>query len=94
MAERPTRLEIEDLKRNLHEVQELLHRQQLVENLVGRQEMSRHDLVEQLVHKQHLAGLHAKLDRHQESWQYNIRFLENILQRIPYYQKHSYPRNR
>ena len=58
-----TRLEIEDLKENLHEVQELLHRHALVENLVGRQEMPRHALVEKLVHKQHLAELRAKLDK-------------------------------
>ena len=57
-----TRLEIEDLNRNLREVQELLQRQKLVENLVGRQDMPRHDLVEQLVHKQHVAELHAKLE--------------------------------
>ncbi len=63
MAARLTRLEIEDLKQNLHEVQELLHRQQLVEDLVGRQEMPKHELVEHLVQKQHLAGLHAKLDK-------------------------------
>jgi magnesium transporter len=58
-----TRLEIEDLKENLREVQDLLHRHALVEHLVGRQEMPRHALVEQLVHKQHLAELRAKLDK-------------------------------
>ncbi len=63
MPELPNRLEVEDLKRNLHDVQELLHRQRLVENLVGRQEMPRHALVEQLVHKQHIAELRAKLDK-------------------------------
>ena len=63
MAELLTRLEIEDLKENLREVRELLHRHALVENLVGRQEMPRRALVEQLVHKQHLAELRAKLDR-------------------------------
>lgn len=63
MDELPTRLEIEDLKANLRDVRELLHRHALVENLVGRQEMPRRALVEQLVHKQHLAELRAKLDR-------------------------------
>jgi magnesium transporter len=63
MAEVQSRLEIEDLQRNLREVQEMLHRQKLVENLVGRQEMPKHDLVESLVHKQHLAELRARLDR-------------------------------
>jgi magnesium transporter len=63
MPESPHRLEVEDLKRNLQDVQERLHRHRLVENLVGRQEMPRHALVEQLVHKQHLAELRAKLDK-------------------------------
>ena len=62
MSELLTRLEVEDLKENLREVQELLHRHALVEGLVSRQEMPRHALVEQLVHKQHLAELRAKLE--------------------------------
>jgi magnesium transporter len=62
MAELPTRLEIEDLKQNLREVQALLHRQSVVEGLVHRQEMPKHDLVEQLVHKQHLAELRTHLE--------------------------------
>jgi magnesium transporter len=49
MAEVHDRLEVEDLQRNLREVQELLHQQELVENLVER--------------RQQLAGLRAKLDR-------------------------------
>ena len=57
-----TRLEVEDLKENLREVQELLHRHALVEGLVEHQEMPRRALVEQLVHKQHLAELRAKLE--------------------------------
>jgi len=63
MSEVQSRLEIEDLQRNLREVQELLLRQKLVEDLVHRQEMPKHGLVEQLVHKQHLAELRAKLER-------------------------------
>ena len=62
MSELLTRLEVEDLKENLREVQELLHRHALVEGLVERQEMPRHALVEQLVHRQHLAELRAKLE--------------------------------
>ncbi len=62
MAETQARLEIEDLQRNLREVQELLLRQKLVEDLVHRQEMPKHGLVEQLVHKQHLTELRAKLE--------------------------------
>ena len=57
------RLEIEDLHRNLHEVQALLQKQKLVESLIERQEMPKHGLVEKLVHKQHLAELRAKLER-------------------------------
>jgi len=63
LSELPNRLEIEDLKENLRAVRGLLHRQKLVEGLVGRQEMPRHDLVEQLVHKQHLVELRIKLDK-------------------------------
>ena len=62
MAETQARLEIEDLQQNLREVQELLLRQKLVEDLVHRQEMPKHDLVQQLVHKQHLTELRAKLE--------------------------------
>src|SRR5436853_1803261 len=63
MAEVQARLEIEDLQQNLREVQELLLRQKLVEDLVHRQEMPKHDLVEKLVHKQHPAELRTKLDQ-------------------------------
>ncbi|HSA91194.1 MAG TPA: magnesium transporter [Burkholderiales bacterium] len=63
MNDAPTRLEVEDLHRNLHEVQELLAKQKVVESLVERQEMPKHDLVEKLVHKQHLAELRGKLER-------------------------------
>ncbi len=49
MAEVQSRLEIEDLQQNLRQVQELLLRQKLVEDLVHRQEMPKHDLVERLV---------------------------------------------
>jgi len=63
MSERPERLEVEDLRQNLRAVRELLRRQRVVESLVGRQEMPRHELVEQLVHKQHLAELRARLEK-------------------------------
>src|SRR4051812_31962959 len=63
MSEVQSRLEIEDLQRNLREVQELLLRQKLVEDLVHRQEMPKQGLVEQLVHNQPLAELRAKLER-------------------------------
>lgn len=47
----------------LEQVVELLHRHELVENLVSRQESPRHELVETLVHRQHLGALQQMLDR-------------------------------
>ena len=61
-TETTQRKELEDLQQDLREVQELLRRQRLVEVLVKRQDMPRHDLVESMVHKQHFAELRAKLD--------------------------------
>lgn len=52
----------DDVQQHLRDVQELLARQKLVEALVVRQESPRHDLVEDLVHRQHLAELQALLD--------------------------------
>lgn len=46
----------------LAQVLELLHRHELVENLVHRQEGPRHDLVETLVHRQHLNALQQLLE--------------------------------
>jgi len=63
MADLLTRLDVEDLQNNLREVQELLARQRVVEGLVERQEMPRQALVERLVHKQHEAALHARLEK-------------------------------
>jgi len=51
-----------DLKDSLRRVTELLHKHELVENLVHRQEGPRHDLVESLVHKAHLAELQRLLE--------------------------------
>jgi magnesium transporter len=62
MSEFANRLEIEDLKDNLRQVQALLHRHQLVEGLVARQASPKQELVGQIVHKQHLAELRAKLE--------------------------------
>ncbi|MDO8932242.1 MAG: magnesium and cobalt transport protein CorA [Rhodocyclaceae bacterium] len=53
----------DEFARYLAEVQQLLSRHRLVEDLVHRQEMPKHDLVEGLVHKQNLAEL-GKLMRH------------------------------
>ena len=52
----------DDVQHHLREVQELLARQRVVEDLVHRQDMPRHELVETLVHKQHEAALRTKLD--------------------------------
>ncbi|MDP2155889.1 MAG: CBS domain-containing protein, partial [Sulfuricella sp.] len=57
----PTKVQ-ESLQEILQQVIELLSRHQLVEGLVHKQDMPRHDLVETLVHKQHLAELQKKLD--------------------------------
>jgi magnesium transporter len=54
--------ELEDLKADLREVQELLRRHRLVEGLVQRQEMPKHELIESLVHRQNVAELRAKVD--------------------------------
>ena len=48
---------------HLEQVVELLHRHELVENLVSRQANARNGLVESLVHRQHLTELQQLLDR-------------------------------
>ena len=60
----PRRLDPEDAQHALAEVQERLRRQQLVEDLVHRQEQgdSKASLVEDLVHRQHEAELKALVD--------------------------------
>jgi magnesium transporter len=63
MSEHPSRLDVEDLQRNLRDVQDLLRRHKLVEGLVGRQKMPRQEIVEKLVQKQHLAELRARLEK-------------------------------
>jgi magnesium transporter len=63
MPETIERKELEDLQQDLQDVQELLRRQRLVASLVERQAMPKRELVETLVHKQHLAELRAKLDQ-------------------------------
>jgi len=51
------------LEQHLSEVQLLLSRHRRVEDLVHRQDMPRHDLVEGIVHKQHLVELQKLLSR-------------------------------
>ena len=62
MTEEYDTLQHESLEEHLHQVQALLARQKLVEDLVHRQEGPRQDLVESLVHKQNLTELRKKLD--------------------------------
>ena len=52
----------ESVQEALQQIVELLEKQQLVEELVQRQEGPRQDLVESLVHKQHLVELQRRLD--------------------------------
>ncbi|MBL8428288.1 MAG: magnesium transporter, partial [Dechloromonas sp.] len=61
MSEEAQLTDTEDLQERLAEVQTLLARHKLVEELVHRQEGPRHDLVEDIVHKQHLNELQARL---------------------------------
>jgi magnesium transporter len=63
MDEVQSRLEIEDLQQNLRDVQELLLRQKLAEDLVHHQGLPNREPVDKLVHKQHLSELRAKLER-------------------------------
>ena len=58
VEEKPSRLQ-----ENLEQITDLLHRQKVVEALVHRQEMPRHELVESLTHRQNIAELQRKLDQ-------------------------------
>ncbi len=51
------------LHRHLHEIQELLSRQRLVEDLVHRQHAPHQELVESITHRQNLGRLRRKLDQ-------------------------------
>lgn len=62
MSEEAQLTDTEDLQERLAEVQTLLARHKLVEELVHRQEGPRHDLVEDIVHKQHLNELQDRLE--------------------------------
>jgi magnesium transporter len=62
MSEEAQLTDTEDLQERLAEVQTLLARHKLVEELVHRQEGPRHDVVEEMVHKQHLNALQARLE--------------------------------
>jgi magnesium transporter len=55
----------ENVQEHLKQVESLLHKHALLENVIHRQELpreDRHALVDTLVHKQHLAELRSKLD--------------------------------
>ena len=62
MSEDTQLTDAEDLQERLAEVQTLIARHKLVEDLVHRQEGPRHELVEGLVHRQHLQELQHKLE--------------------------------
>lgn len=61
MANTPDQLHHDDMQHTLREVQALLARQKREEELVHRQEMKNHELVENLVHKQNVVRLTSKL---------------------------------
>ena len=63
MSDESKLTDAEILNKRLAEVQSLLARQKLVEDLVHHQDMPRQDLVEELVHKQRLNELRHKLER-------------------------------
>ena len=53
---------VDSVQEAVSEVQAILHKHQLVEELVHKQDMPRQELVEGLVHKQNIAELKSKLD--------------------------------
>jgi magnesium transporter len=63
----PATRDVDDAQRSLTEVQALLRRQRVVESVVHNHQSSvnpeRQSLVEELVHRQHLSELRAKLDQ-------------------------------
>lgn len=61
MALTPEQLHHEEMQQTLREVQSMLSRQKLEEDLVHRQEMKKHELVENLVHAQNVARITDKL---------------------------------
>ncbi|MDB5813005.1 MAG: Mg2+ transporter MgtE [Rhodocyclales bacterium] len=61
MVNTPEQLHHDDMQHTLREVQALLARQKREEELVHRQEMKNHELVENLVHKQNVTRLTGKL---------------------------------
>jgi len=52
----------EALQRHLRDIEQLLAKQRLVEDMVHRQQMPHRELVESITHRQHLARLRRKLD--------------------------------
>ena len=60
----PRRLDPEDAQHALQQVQDILRKQQVIEDLVHRQEAgdAKANLVENLVHRQHVASLKSLID--------------------------------
>lgn len=63
MSDETNLTEADTVKDDLAEVQDLLAKHRLVEDVVRRQEGNRHDLVENLVHRQHIGELRALFAR-------------------------------
>jgi len=75
--ERDETHDLDDVQDTLRDVQALLARQKRVENLVHRQDMPRHDLVDGLLHRQHLTELRSKLES------LNPALIARILEALP-----------
>ena len=56
--------DLENLKTDLDNIKRLLAKQKLVETLVHRQDMPKHDLVESIVHKQNSVELEKLLEKY------------------------------
>jgi magnesium transporter len=57
----PVRNTQQKLEDHLRQIVQLLEKQRLIESLVDRDRSPRHDLIESLVHRQHLVELQLKL---------------------------------
>ena len=62
MAELANRLEIEDLKESLHDVQALLHQHKLAEDLEAVPDMQTHEPLDKRVHPKRLTELRGKIE--------------------------------
>ena len=58
-----TQKSLDRLQHNLQAVRALLEKQRVVETMIHKQDVRKHDLVESLVHRQHLVELQTRLNR-------------------------------